>query len=150
MHPLLLDTVRARRVLCARERLLTATGPAVSRGRYDEKPLTITGPLHAKCTVSGVFSDLLAVTRHLGAQDKPGLSLKVRVDELESRLNAPSEELALAQMENRAFSKTLDALHTEVSRERAAGEKLRDQLKECDDELRKALIETNRLAAACR
>ena len=36
--------------------------------RYHEQPLTITGPLHAKCTVSGVFSDLLAVTRHLGAQ----------------------------------------------------------------------------------
>ena len=31
------------------------------------------------------------------------------------------EELALAQMENRVFSKTLDALHTEVSRERATG-----------------------------
>ena len=91
-----------------------------------------------------------ALQRELAAAQRVLEAHKRRAEELESRLNAPSEELALAQMENRAFSKTLDALHTEVSRERAAGEKLRDQLKDCDDELRKALIETNRLAAACR
>ncbi len=93
-----------------------------------------------------------ALQRELAAAQRVLEAHKRRLEELESRLNAPSEELALAlaQMENRAFSKTLDALHSEVSRERATGEKLRDELKECDDELRKALIETNRLAAACR
>jgi chromosome segregation ATPase len=99
---------------------------------------------------SALREEHAALQRELAAAQRVLEAHKRRAEELESRLNAPSEELALAQMENRAFSKTLDALHTEVSRERAAGEKLRDQLKECEDELRKALIETNRLAAACR
>ena len=99
---------------------------------------------------STLREEYAALQRELAAAQRVLEAHKRRAEELESRLNAPSEELALAQMENRAFSKTLDALHSEVSRERATGEKLRDQLKECEDELRKALIETNRLAAACR
>ena len=112
------SAVRARRVLCARERLLTATGPAVSRGRYDEKPLTITGPLHAKCTVSGVFSDLLAVTRHLGAQDKPGLSLKVRVDELESGGLRAARRIHEIDLCSRVLACPPRAAHTDHDRAR--------------------------------
>ena len=82
---------------------------------------------------SALQEEHAALQRELAAAQRVLEAHKRRAEELESRLNAPSEELALAQMENRAFSKTLDALHTEVSRERAAGEKLRDPLKACAD-----------------
>ena len=48
------------------------SGGSGGGGQYADRPLTVRGPFFAHGTSSGLYSDLLAVARCLGAQDRPG------------------------------------------------------------------------------
>lgn len=56
------------------------TGPELcinfTSTNYKIRPLTVQGPLFAHGTTTGAFTDFLTVARHLGAQDRPGLTLR--------------------------------------------------------------------------
>ena len=44
--------------------------------QYRDVPLTVQGPLFASGKATAAFDEFLNVARHLGAKDRPGLSLK--------------------------------------------------------------------------
>ena len=107
--------------------------------------------------------DVASLKKELAASQAKVAERQRQVEQLQEQLSAHSgsnghgapassvsDELEAAQMENRIFSKTMDTLQQEMTRQRVENEKLRGQVREISDELSAAQAESNRMAVEVR